>query len=138
MGVSELELREEYEDGVEYNKFNNKSADGQRLIEEKRLLLLGSTAHGCATAAHLFNPRSASHYYLASHPLAPKIGPFGSSPSFLHAVSRTTLCIDSGVVGNRRRVTNIQMGPDGGRHRVPLHHSGSWSPIPCNNRLPEP
>ena len=46
IGVGELELREEYEDGVEYNK----SADGRRLIEEKRVLLLGSTARGCDTA----------------------------------------------------------------------------------------
>ena len=44
-GVGETELREEYEDGLEYNK----SADGRRAIEEKRVLLLGSTARGYAT-----------------------------------------------------------------------------------------
>ena len=46
-GVGETELREEYEDGLEYNK----SADGRRAIEEKRVLLLGSTASRYATAA---------------------------------------------------------------------------------------
>ena len=46
VGVGETELREEYEDAVEYTK----SADGRRAIEEKRVLLLGSTARGCATA----------------------------------------------------------------------------------------
>jgi len=42
VGVGETELREEYEDAVEYTK----SADGRRAIEEKRVLLLGSTARG--------------------------------------------------------------------------------------------
>ena len=46
VGVGEVELREEYEDGVEYNK----SADGRRLIEEKRVMLLGSTLRGYAIA----------------------------------------------------------------------------------------
>ena len=44
VGVGEAELRMEFEDGVEYNR----SADGRRLVEEKRVLLLGSTARGYA------------------------------------------------------------------------------------------
>ena len=47
IGVGETELREEYEDGLVYNT----SADGRRTIEEKRVLLLGSTARGYATTA---------------------------------------------------------------------------------------
>ena len=42
-----MQLREEYEDGVEYNK----SADGRRLIEEKRVMLLGSTSRGYAATS---------------------------------------------------------------------------------------
>ena len=106
VGVGESELREEYEDGVEYNK----SADGRRLIEEKRVLLLGSTAHGYAAAAQLLNPRSA----LAVH----------------YMVSRTTSCIDSGVVGNSRRAFPFQ--PD---HRF-LESGGTiWQSEPLSDRI---
>ena len=54
-GVDAGELREEFEDGLEYAR----SADGRRLVEEKRVLLLGT--------------RSATAYlgsYLSSHALS--------------------------------------------------------------------
>ena len=54
VGVGETELREEYEDAVEYTK----SADGRRAIEEKRVLLLGSTARGCSPRDYGFRALS--------------------------------------------------------------------------------
>ena len=62
VGVRSVELRDEFEHGIDYNL----STDGRRRVEERRVLLLGSTRRGCA----LPSPRLSSELLSPVTPLS--------------------------------------------------------------------